>query len=276
MSKWRRLSRDFTGKIHFLFDQCVPPILRDTRWFMYLPLRLFFGDKAPIFLRFKDEALTLNETALARVYQAVRDVIPQRETDLNDGCRRAILQHALGDAVLEVGCGRGLLAGEMSGRHRVTAVDFVIAPAVLAAYPRVAFVAANAERLPFGEAVFDTVVCAHTLEHIRDIARAIRELRRVARRRVIIVVPKQRPYRYTFDLHLHFFPYPTSLLALMHGEDRHAVCREIGGDLFYVEDVAEEDRVRHDGQPSSIVRDPSDSRRDLLHTAWTRRRGTSA
>src|SRR3546814_1539315 len=37
-------------------------------------------------------------------------------------------------------------------------------------------------------------------------------LRRVARRRVIIVVPQEREYRFTFNPHLHFFPYPHSFL----------------------------------------------------------------
>lgn len=36
---------------------------------------------------------------------------------------------------------------------------------------------------------------------------ALAELRRVAKRRLIIVVPKQRNYKYTFELHINFFPY---------------------------------------------------------------------
>jgi ubiquinone/menaquinone biosynthesis C-methylase UbiE len=89
--------------------------------------------------------------------------------------------------------------------------------------------------LPFGDASFDTVICTHTLEHVRNIHQAVSELRRVTGRRLIIVVPKQRPYRYTFDLHLHFFPYKSNFLTLM--GNQASVCQEIGGDIFYVEDV---------------------------------------
>lgn len=102
-------------------------------------------------------------------------------------------------------------------------------------YPRLKFVEARIEKLPFRDNKFDTVVCTHTLEHIQDLAQGISELRRVAKKRLIIVVPKQRPYKYTFDLHLHFFPYEHSLLTVM-GPGRNNSCRTVGGDLFYIED----------------------------------------
>jgi ubiquinone/menaquinone biosynthesis C-methylase UbiE len=70
--------------------------------------------------------------------------------------------------------------------------------------------------LPFGDRAFDTVVCAHTLEHIPDLFRAAAELRRVAHR-VIVVVPRQRYYRYTVDYHLHFFPSAAPLVHLFGG-----------------------------------------------------------
>ncbi|MDZ7762755.1 MAG: methyltransferase domain-containing protein [Desulfovermiculus sp.] len=86
-------------------------------------------------------------------------------------------------------------------------------------YPQVTFRQAELPLLPFIDQMFDTVVCTHTLEHIPDIRQAVKELRRVAKKRLIIVLPRQRPYRYTFDLHLHFFPYAWSVLLAM-GEKR--------------------------------------------------------
>jgi ubiquinone/menaquinone biosynthesis C-methylase UbiE len=94
---------------------------------------------------------------------------------------------------------------------------------------------ANVEKLPFGDKSFDTVICAHTLEHVQNIYQAICELRRVTSKRLIIVVPKQRPYKYTFDLHLHFFPYKSDFLTLM--GKKESICRIVGGDIFYVEDI---------------------------------------
>jgi ubiquinone/menaquinone biosynthesis C-methylase UbiE len=73
------------------------------------------------------------------------------------------------------------------------------------------FVAAEVERLPFPDRSFDVVACCHTLEHVTDLGAAWRELQRVARRRVLVVVPRQRYYYYTLDEHLHFFPDAASL-----------------------------------------------------------------
>ena len=86
------------------------------------------------------------------------------------------------------------------------------------------------EQLPFGDRAFDTVVCVHTLEHVPDLWRAARELRRVARR-LIVVVPRQRYYRYTVDYHLHFFPNAGPLEHLLGG-----TARLVDGDWVLVSD----------------------------------------
>ena len=144
----------------------------------------------------------------------------------------------MGPSVLEVGCGEGALANAMSRTATVTACDIVVRREVRDRYPTVSFREANIERLPFGDGEFDTVVSTHTLEHVRDLRRAIDELRRVAKRRVIVVVPKERPYLYTFNLHLHFFPYEHVLRAAL-GEPAwtEAVCETVGGDLYHREEI---------------------------------------
>jgi hypothetical protein len=53
--------------------------------------------------------------------------------------------------------------------------------------------------------------------------------------RVVVVVPRQRPYRSTFNPHLHFFPYEFSLLAWTGTERPHSLSLA-GGDWLYVED----------------------------------------
>jgi ubiquinone/menaquinone biosynthesis C-methylase UbiE len=79
------------------------------------------------------------------------------------------------------------------------------------------------------------VVSTHTLEHVQHLDRALDELRRVARRRLIVVVPKQRPYAVTFNPHIHFFPYRWSVLAWTGTAATHT-CELVGGDWLYVED----------------------------------------
>src|SRR3546814_21159083 len=89
----------------------------------------------------------------------------------------------------------------------------------------------------FDDGAFDTVICTHVLEHILDLRGALAELRRVARRRVIIVVPQEREYRFTFNPHLHFFPYPHSFLRYVTPVPANHEIRSAGRDIYYREAI---------------------------------------
>jgi ubiquinone/menaquinone biosynthesis C-methylase UbiE len=230
------ISRRCALAIHYVLDMWVPPAIRDTKWFMYIPFKLLFRDKADIFFTFKERAFRMSEEEFAQTYRDVEPVLIKRETALNSTCLRAVLRDTIGNKVLDVGCGTGYLAGLLSQRHTVTACDIAIGSSLPRKYPSVTFVRGNAERLPFANNAFDTVVCTHTLEHVRDLPRALTELRRVARKRLIVVVPKQRPYKYTFDLHLHFFPAAHALHAAF-GVRPRQLLQSLGGDWFYTEDI---------------------------------------
>jgi len=234
------LSRSVTAKIVFLLDECLPPFLRDSKWLLWPIYRLAFGKAATHFFTFKDNGLTLSETEFQKVYEQMSAVRVQRETDLNDECIREIESHIAGKTVLEVGCGRGHLANVLHQTYEVTASDIRIMDTLVTKYPDIRFERANIQALPFADGEFDTVVCTHTLEHVQDIVGAIAELRRVTGQRLIVVVPKQRSYRYTFDLHLHFFPYEHSLHSLFAPTNtrRQRVCT-IAGDLYLQEDKVE-------------------------------------
>ena len=121
----------------------------------------------------------------------------------------------------------------------MTGVDFVVDDA--AKLEGVEYVAAMIEKLPFADGEFDTVVCTHVIEHVLEYRQAIAELRRIARRRLIIVVPREREYRYSFNPHFNFFPYTHSFLRAVHPVPARHVCVDIGRDIFYMEDRAEAD-----------------------------------
>lgn len=231
------ISRRFANIIHAILDGWIPPVIRDSNWFNYIPFKLLYRERSGHFMKFKERAFRMSEREFIQVYEDTVDLHLPRATDLNPQCIDRILSSILTEDVLEVGTGRGYLAGLMSSNYLVTACDIRIDGQLKDRYPGVRFVEANIERLPFGDSSFGTVICTHTLEHVQDIFRSISELRRVAKDRLIIVVPKQRPAKYTFDLHLHFFPYTFSILAYFPPGpeiiDRSVV--ELGGDIYYQE-----------------------------------------
>lgn len=230
------LSRDFTQWIHFFLDECTPAVLRDQKWFMWPAFYLLFGDKAEIFFGFKDRAPTLTPAEFSEIYRQAAPVFMQRDTDLNQSSIQAIEQAILGETVLDIACGKGFLLDRLAPNYRVHGADIWIDDALHSRpYP---CYRANLEHLPFPDQAFDTVICAHTLEHVQSPAPALQELRRVTARRLIVVLPRQRRYRYTFDLHLHFFPYRHCVLALFQNArtpGAESQCFRAGGDWVYLE-----------------------------------------
>ena len=228
------MRRDFTQIINTILDDYVPPIVRDSRAF-YLPLMyLVFGSRAKLIADFKSVANDLTEDEFRDTYRQAAHA-QGRDTDLNSRCIDKLIYKITGGSVLEIGCGGGLLAGLLSKTCKVHAVDIVIEEKTRERHPTVKFETANSEKLPFADDAFDTVVTTHTLEHVRNLPATVAELRRVSRLRIIVIVPRQRPYRYTPDLHLHFFPTTDALVNSMRPQPGRYHVEVIGGDIYYEE-----------------------------------------
>jgi ubiquinone/menaquinone biosynthesis C-methylase UbiE len=230
-----KMSRDTALFFHYILDNLVPPIIRDCRWIMAIPLWAMFRHRYKVYLDFKETAFSLTEEEFRGFYRMVSDTAIDRETDLNKASIDKIMVHVTGPKILDVGCGRGFLVDMLSRHHHnVSGVDIVISPAMREKFPKISFYEHNVEELPFPDKSFDTVICTHTLEHVRNMHLAISELRRVGKK-LIIIVPKQRPYKYTFDLHLNFFPYAYSLLSVMGKIKGDVICEDVDDDIFYME-----------------------------------------
>jgi SAM-dependent methyltransferase len=228
-----KVSRKTSLRAQRLLDDFLPPFIRDSRLLMPLLMRLVLGRHAEKFMSFKDRAHAMTEHEYSGVYRDVAEAELHGGKHLNQPCIEAIVSLVRDDTVLEVGCGSGYLAGALAASNEVTAVDILIPDEARAAHPAVTFAEASTEALPFDDDSFGIVVCAHTLEHVLDIRAAINELRRVARRRLVIVVPRQRPYKYGFNLHLSYFPYRWSFPAQLGYHEDHEL-RDLG-DWLYVE-----------------------------------------
>lgn len=228
------LARGITNPINRVLDNVLPPFLRDSRVFMTPLFWLLFGRSAGEFMRFKEVAPFLSKREFVAWYARLGARHIERESDLTDRMLDEVLGAVVGDSVLDVGSGRGLLARRLAERVRgpVVGVD-ISAPS-----PRrgkEVFLRGDGEALPFASRSFDTVTCCHALEHVQDAAATVLELRRVARRRIVVVVPRQREYAFTFDLHIRFFPYPWSLQQLMKRDG--ARCAVVQNDIIFIEDL---------------------------------------
>jgi ubiquinone/menaquinone biosynthesis C-methylase UbiE len=51
---------------------------------------------------------------------------------------------------------------------------------------------ANAEKIPFGEKSFDFVLCSEVLEHVPNWKKALRELKRIARKKILVTIPLEK------------------------------------------------------------------------------------
>lgn len=234
-----KLSRDFTTKIHYFFDHILPPILRDSKIIMFPIFWVVYGFKnAKLFLNFKKQVPFFTEKDFYDLYKNNFNskFINNRDTDLNRSSLNKILLNIKGDSVLEIGCGKCFLSSKLQKTgYNVCAADIYVDQKLKDKFPYLKFRNENIESLSFSNKEFDTVICTHTLEHVQNISKAITELKRVTKKRLIIVVPKQRAYKYTFDFHLHFFPYEHSFLQIVK-PGKYYTLETLGQDIFYLED----------------------------------------
>lgn len=124
---------------------------------------------------FYDSKMAKQQERLA----ATKDMRQQRQVLLDALAPRA------GESVLELGCGNGVLARDLSGlvgsSGMVVGVDNSEAIISLAEHlcPGADFRTADVMDLPFNDSVFDAVVAAQLLCFVPDVPRSLREARRV-------------------------------------------------------------------------------------------------
>jgi len=196
----------------------------------------FKGKNVRLYMDFKDIAYTLTEDEFSEVYRNLDCLAYDRPTDMNMPSIKYLVDSINKDArsLLDVGCGRGFLLNYIGDNTNLetTGCDLYdsIPTLKMAAYKR-----GTIYKLPFEDKSFDVVTCSHTIEHLRDVQPALEELKRVARKQVIIVTPCQRYYYYTMDLHLNFYPIAAYLQKEINIKDN--ICTNIQGDWVYIGNV---------------------------------------
>jgi SAM-dependent methyltransferase len=227
--------RETTNVIRAVLEEALPPMVRDSKPMRWL-FRRHWGDLVDDIERFRERIPFVTDREYREIYERMPRI--QNETDNSEACLERIAGAIHGETVLDVGCGTGFLLDHLKHARpdlALTGVDFIIEEGTRSRHPDIRFEQANIEQLPFADGAFDTVICTHVLEHILELRQALSELRRVARRRLIIVVPQEREYRFTFNPHLHFFPYPHSFLRYVTPVPQDHELESVGRDIFYAE-----------------------------------------
>lgn len=211
-------------------DEWIPPVVRDSRWFMYpFYLMAYRGKNVAQAMDFKRLVYQMSEDEYRAFYADLDTISRNRKTDLNEPSILQMIATIPKDArrLLDVGCGRGyFLSRVKEARPDLELVGCDVVDKL--AHEGMSLVSGNIEALPFPDKSFDVVTCSHTLEHIKNPARAVAELVRVTGKVLYVAVPCQRYFYYTLDEHVNFYPQKEILLAQL-GLPR-ASCEKIHGD----------------------------------------------
>ncbi len=106
-------------------------------------------------------------------------------------------------SLLDVGCGEGVLTHQWAQRlgdeRRVVGID-LDDPALHAEWakrtaPNLEYRVMKAENLPFGDAEFDAATAIEVLEHVPDAEHTVAEMARVAKRWLLVSVPREPLWR---------------------------------------------------------------------------------
>lgn len=215
-------------------DECLPPWIRDNRWFIRPFYMLAYRRLDVSFIMdFKKHVYTMSDDQLAEFYKKLSSVSRRRETDMSEASIRAVMEHIAPDArtLLDAGCGNGYLLRRIEKEFpeiNLNGLDYKPFPDC----GRVSLKEGSVTNMPYASDSMDVVVCTHTLEHIIDLQLAISELKRVTNRRLIVVVPRQRYFYYTLDEHVHFFMNKHELAH--HFAVDSSMVADIGGDWIVV------------------------------------------
>ncbi|MEC9248619.1 MAG: class I SAM-dependent methyltransferase [Pseudomonadota bacterium] len=104
-----------------------------------------------------------------------------------------LMKKFVGHSVLDVGCGTGIAIGIYQNcllDKKFVGCEPNDVSAEIWKRRNVNAVIGSATNLPFERDEFDTVVSSHVIEHIEDHLTAVNEMVRVAKKRLIVVVPE--------------------------------------------------------------------------------------
>ena len=229
------MKRENTNKIRFVLEELLPPIFRDSFIFKLLIQFLYRDDK--IHQNLKSNIINLSEKEYIKYYENMPQI--HDNSDLSEICIKEILKHIKKGEILDVGCGNGFLLKRIRKKFKNTNLygsEITVTKELKINSTKNNFkiFRKKIENLNNINKKFDTVICSHVLEHVLDINLAYKNLKKLCKKKLIIVVPKERSYQHTFNGHLHFFPYTWSFINTIRPKNKFFI-HELKRDLLFVE-----------------------------------------
>ena len=119
-----------------------------------------------------------------------------------EGTLGALFTQAAPESVLDVGCGEGVLTHQWAqalGERRIVGIDLED-PKLQAEWEtrrraNLEYRTMLAENMPFADDEFDMACAIEVLEHVPDPAHTVAEMARVARRHLLVSVPREPLWR---------------------------------------------------------------------------------
>jgi ubiquinone/menaquinone biosynthesis C-methylase UbiE len=233
------MKRSFTNKIRYLMDEFIPPVIRDSKWFMRIFYMLAYKKiDVQNIMNFKTHVWSMTTEEYDNFYSSLNSISRNRLTDINDKCLSKIKEAASVNVqhFLDVGCGGGFLLKYLKENSNIKEL---YGTDLFESHSSDEFIykKAHADQLPFENHSIDLVNCSHVLEHLKNPKEAIQEILRVAKKKIIVVVPCQRPFFYTLDEHINFFTYADQLIQLI--GLKNFSCEIVDGDWIYIGNLDE-------------------------------------
>ena len=231
------MKRENTNKIRFVLEELLPPILRDSFIFKLIVKKLYRNDKTHQNLKYN--ILNISKKKYKKYYENMPQI--HNNSDLSNKCIDEILRYIKPRSIIDVGCGNGFLLKKIRDKNKsveLNGTEIVITKEIKKKLKtqKIKIYEKSIENLNGFKKKYDTVICSHVLEHVLDINLAYTNLKKICKKRVIIVVPRERPYEYTFNGHIHFFPYKWSLINTIRPKNKFLI-KDLDRDFLYIEDL---------------------------------------
>lgn len=230
------MKREHTNKIRFILEEILPPVFRDSLIFKFIIAKIM---KNSDLVNFKSNIINISQKKYENIYKNFNSF--HKDSDLSKICINKILKNIVGNNVVDVGCGNGMLLKKISKKFpKKSLTGIEMNPNVYLKkefnQDGIKLFKLKIEKIDKIKYKYDTVICTHVLEHILDINKAYNNLKKICKDTLIIIVPKERPYKHSNNTHLHFFPYEWSFINTIRPINKFKI-QELDRDFLYIERI---------------------------------------